>query len=173
MCYYLNIAVSENKTHCLENGVPPGLTLTRVSNASLKKYVASEFCWYVLTLDMCSCGLFRKEPNERDRAQQVKRLYRKYRRKGWPTARIERAVSQAMPEGGKPSAQYGIKDDARIFLSDAADASGELFILVHWYDDDVEKEEIKAQIGPIVPSYRLRTSNPVKRTDKIYRITKK
>ena len=78
-----------------------------------------------------------------------------------------------MPEGGKLGAQYGIKDDARIFLSDAADASGELFILVHWYDDDVETEEIKAQIGPIVPSYRLRTSNPVKRTDKIYRITKK
>ncbi len=172
MCYLLSVALPSRMIGSL-TAAPPDLTVTEMSNSSMSEYVPAGFSWYVVTESAtgCSCRLFkdqREDMERRDRTIAARR--RRYNRKGWTSARINRALSQAVGDHIRRGAEPGLRADIRMFLADLAEHVGQVAVLVHWYDDGLGTERIVPVVGPSVSSDLFRSGEASVHADEIYTV---
>lgn len=77
----------------------------------------------VIVKGMCSCALF--SPNS------YESILKKYHRKGWSEARIERVIAQLSEKRNL----FGLDPNLRTWLADVADSVGHVYFLAHWVSD--------------------------------------
>lgn len=105
---------------------------------------------YYVSAGMCSCGLFpaAAEDASDDAEQHLARLRKKYERKGWGLARIERALAAAgkvrerRRAGGRPG------DDVVTYLLALAEEHGEVRFLCHFHEGSFTGERFDVA-GPV------------------------
>ncbi len=168
MCYFITVGVAERAAAHLVGQRAEGLVVQSVANPSVTAQLPRGFATYLVVSDeMCSCGLFEEERPSREK-EAFERLRRKYEAKGWSQSRMERAISQHFSDTG--AVGPGLSADLVAFFGDVAERAGELQIVVHWYDGDVEKEEVVVSQGPTISVEEFRETNPVTKTDVVYRV---
>src|SRR4029077_12012849 len=98
----------------------------------------------------CSCDLFRRpaSSNKETAETHADDLRRKYAKRGWSQAKVERAVTQASARPQPEEPFIGLRPDVRELLADLAEEVGELAIAVHWYNGDIETEKFNVVQGP-------------------------
>jgi hypothetical protein len=91
---------------------------------------------------MCSCGLYHRQTERGKNPSEY--LRRKYKKKGWSNARIERAISQSTKHRRAHGriAFVGLHPDAAAIVADIAHQSGRVAVIAHFYNGDVEQEQI-------------------------------
>ena len=47
----------------------------------------------------------------------------------------------------------------------------DVFVVVHWFNGDIESETFDVAVGPRVTAEQLRLGNSMEETDKLYRLT--
>lgn len=155
MCYFITVALSENKAEFLEKHVPRGLHIRRIAHQSVLQHAPHGFCAYLLMSGGCSCALFNESPKESDGNRQVEdrldqeRLRRKYQKRGWSTVKTNRALRQHATSS-KASLVVGLRGDVQQFLGELAMNVEQLAVLVHWYDGDVQDARFSCKEGDVV-----------------------
>ena len=155
MCYFITVGVPRDKAEFLEEHVPRGLHVEGVANPSTLQQMARGLRTYLVTTGGCSCGLFSEpwhESEERREAQshaEQERRLRKYERMGWSTAKIDRALRQR-PTGRMAEPLVGLRGDVQRFLGELAANIGELAVVVHWYDENVQDARFTCKEGEVI-----------------------
>ena len=122
---------------------------------------------YIVTTGGCSCDLFSEEPEEDEQEKRISKLRRKYKRKGWSDAKIERSISQAISAAQAPR-KAGLRDDLRFYLSDVIEELNEMRIVIHWYNSGVETEEISIARSLFISNDDFRNKNPIRISDTLF-----
>lgn len=155
MCYFITIGLPEDKAHVLEAHIPRGFHVASVGNSSVLRQMGHGFCTCLLMSGGCSCDLFREPPTETEedghplKDSEQERLRHKYEKMGWSAAKIERALAQRS-RGGGAVPLIGLRGDVQRLLGDLARTAGQVAVLVHWYDGDVEEARFACQQGEVV-----------------------
>jgi hypothetical protein len=171
MCYFITVGVpTEAKDSFLEI-TPESLDVAAVGNAHVSGAIGSRYTTFALTSGGCSCGLFTSQraidPATHLPAQFARRIAR-YRDAGWSAAKIQRAVDdaeQALRHQGRD--WTGLAPKVRQFLAKACDACGQLFVLVHFYHDDLESPVFEIRRGPTLTVDQLLAGDPPVREDEL------
>lgn len=140
MCYFLTLGVAAKCADVMKNAAPRRYALDLVQNQSVLAQLPSEFQTYVLTSGMCSCGLYNRATKRAADPGEFQR--RKYRKKGWSQARIERAITQAAKhaEAAERKSFVGLHPEAAAIVTDIAKRAGRVAVIVHFYNGDLETE---------------------------------
>lgn len=171
MCYFITVAVPDRAAAHLVDRPPEGLTVMPIANPSVMAQLPRHSATHlVIHGEMCSCGLFREEPSSCEQEQTIERLRRKYKAKGWSRSRIDRAISQHVTDTG--ATEYGFDTRLLSFIANVAEEVGELWVMVHWYDGDIDTEELSLSQGSTLSVEEFRKTNPVRKSDTVYRITR-
>ncbi len=142
MCYFISVAVPERLAGQLAAALPRNLVLHESRNASITHSLPDGFRLFVLRLGPCSCGLFR-EASERESIEQTRtRLRKKFEKRKWSNARIERAIESSVRSHKLDSVPAGFADSVREFVAEFVESHDQIRIIAHWYDGDVESELI-------------------------------
>ncbi len=176
MCYFITVGVPESNSNALDKHVPRGMHIARVENPSLLSQMGDGFATYLLMSGGCSCDLFGEshhDPAERCEEQEhmaQERRRRKYEKRGWSKAKIERAIGQAR---GDPEAEplVGLRRDVQRLLGEVAINAGEVAVVIHWYEQDVEESQFTCTQGPVVPAQDALEGRLQLECDEILRIT--
>jgi hypothetical protein len=142
MCDFITIAVPADKAKLLEDAIPRGIQALAVSNASIRRQIGAGYRRYALVSGGCSCDLYRSPNDPIDTADEIEKRRRKYQKKGWSQAKIERAIASCSRRDLERDAFAGLRPDVRSLVADVAEQASELAIIVHWYSGDVETEKI-------------------------------
>jgi hypothetical protein len=170
MCYFITVSVPKSKEEIFKSNIPRGLSIIECSNPSIIEYLPKSYSPYYLITGMCSCDLFSEESNEEDLQKTEHKLIKKYRKKGWSENKIKRAISQSLSDSTSNISKAGLRDDAKMLLSDIAVKVGKIKIIVHMYSGDQNAERFDIQEGIKVSSSDFLKNNPVKRTDQMFSI---
>ncbi len=155
MCYFITVGLPEDKAPILETHVPRGFHIAPVFNRSVLRQMGDGFSTYLLMSGGCSCGLFFEPSGETEEDCQARedsrqeRLRHKYEKKGWTTAKIERALTQR-PREQAIELPVGLRGDVQRFLGELAMSVGQLAVVVHWYDDDLEEAKVVCKEGKVI-----------------------
>ena len=141
MCLFISIAISENDRPHLRAILSREVRLDPQTNADLQALVHPSDHVFVLSTSGCGCHLF-GEPEEEDEAVDRDNRARKYARRGWSPAKIQRALSQADSAHPVERSFTGIRADVREALATAASRTGCLHIFVHDYEGSVDSARI-------------------------------
>ncbi len=140
MCYFITVSVPNNEAETLRSKAPRNLHLIESNNPSINQHMPENYISYIVTTGGCSCDLFSEGPEEDEQEKRISKLRRKYKRKGWSDAKIERSISQAI-SAAQASRKAGLRDDLRFYLSDVIEELNEMRIVIHWYNSGVETEK--------------------------------
>ena len=163
MCYFITIGIPETKAEIFKALMPRNLHLSESSNPSLRPHIPQNHVLFIVTSGGCSCDLFAGEKEEDEHEKTIKKLRRKYKRKGWTESKIERAISQAIS-----AKAVGLRDDVRYFLSDAFKQTKVMRIIIHWYNGGVETEDIQISGTQSISDSQFRDQNIVRNIDFLY-----
>ncbi len=169
MCYFITVGVPRNKIDDLKSSIPRNLHLAESNAKSVRSYIKEDYALLLLTTGGCSCDLFSEESSEDKREKYQNNLRKKYKRKKWSNSKIEKAINQAMSSYFEKS--VGLRDDVKKFLSNSLNKLNEMFLVIHWYNGEVEDERFSLKIGPKISLSQLNEENYIKATDEIYIIT--
>lgn len=170
MCYFLTVGVPKAKTSVLEQSIPRGLAACPTGNPTVLKYLGGDYATYLLISGDCSCDLY----SERlfvPPAKSADSRRRKYQKMGWSPAKIERAMASVAADAPPAQGFAGLRPDVRELLAQIAEAVGSLFVMVHWYDGDLEKEAFSIRDGPTITAAELRAATLPLRPDEMARIS--
>lgn len=142
MCYFITIAVRQADAEAACGKVPRGFAMAPVANASVLSALPAGYETFLLVSGGCSCGLYQSEPTPPARPHNPEHLRRKYERKGWARARIERALGQSLAARSEPGGFLGFRDDVVEILQSISATTDRFALLVHWYDEGLEDERI-------------------------------
>lgn len=164
MCYFVTVGVPEDKAAYLEEAFSRGLAASPATNASITRHLPDHYRTYVITRGMCSCDLFGGSLPRPDDGSHARKLRRKYERRGWSETKIERALAQA---ASKPPAEtfVGLRPDLCALLAAVAEKVGELAVVVHWYDGEIETEKFGVRKGQTVTPESFRSGQPAMSED--------
>jgi hypothetical protein len=141
VCYLIHLGVPESSA----DAVPPGRVprIARQNNPSIAAAFGRSYVLFSITDGGCACALHsaRAEPGETADVVVTKR--RKYERRGWSEAKIERALA-ASDAARAPTVTGGISKDVAALIAGIARAAGEIRLLVHAYHGRFAEE-------PVVP----------------------
>lgn len=142
MCYFLNVAIKRDEAHLLKEKLGRGIHVELIENSSIRRHLGDEVELMVLTDGGCSCSLYTPVNSSPQHVTHAKteKLRKRYSRKGWSEAKIARAIQDAVHEEDEV---IGLKADLREKLCTFVDEAGELTLLVHWYDNPVDQEQIE------------------------------
>jgi hypothetical protein len=160
MCFFLTIGVPADNASRLEDAIPRGLAVHPVANPSILRMLPAGYRTFVLTSGSCSCDLYRAPtPAIGATEDHAAKLRRKYARRGWSEAKIQRALAQAAvrPEPEEPF--VGLRPDVRQLLARLVEEIGELALVNHWYNGDVETEEFEVVQGLKLDAAELQEGN--------------
>ncbi len=155
MCYFITLGVPEEKAEFFEQHVQRGFHIALIANASVLEEMGHGLRTYLLMSGGCSCSLFsepHKEAGGDPQARQLsmqERLRHKYEKMGWSPSKIERALAQRPKDRG-PKAFVGLRGDVQRFLGELATNVGQLAVLVHWYDEDLQDSRLACKQGAVV-----------------------
>jgi len=142
MCYYISIAVPERSVEQLTAAIPNGFVLHESQNASIMRAIPDGFRLFVLSQGMCCCGLF-WEASEGETVEQARsRLRKKFEKRKWSPAKIERAIESSVGSHKFDSVPAGFADSVREFIAEFVESHDQVVIIAHWYDGDIESERI-------------------------------
>jgi hypothetical protein len=93
-----------------------------------------------VTTGFCSCELYSR-PGRPRTEQLAEQLQRKYQKRGWSQAKIQRAVEQAKQSQARfPASAGGIREDVIERLQVLAESAGAVGVFAHWYGGNPESE---------------------------------
>lgn len=141
MCYFITVAVPVTEVERLRQAVPREMHLSSSNNPSVVQWLGSDARTFLVTTGNCSCDLYHAAGAREDAAVEAA-LRRKYSRKGWSDAGIQRALAQARGARQRRLAFTGLRSDLLALLCELADRGVGLSLLVHWYNGDPEKEAV-------------------------------
>lgn len=155
MCYFITIGLPEDKAQFLEDHIPRGFHIAPIENLSVLEQMGRGFRTYLLMSGGCSCSLFNEPRPEAKEAGQTRehsrreRLRRKYEKMGWSAAKIDRALTQ-LPRGREGESFTGLRGDVQHFVGELALNVGEVAVVAHWYDGDVQETRLTLKPGRVV-----------------------
>jgi hypothetical protein len=164
MCYFITIGIHESKAAYLEEQARPNMSVWRCENSHIMAHLDADVRGYILTTGMCSCDLYRSPAGD----DTARGLHKKYEKKGWTEAKIQRAIADATM-AGNPQVQ-GLRTDARELIARVADASKRVYVFVHMYTGNQMTEDIEVKEGPNVPSSDFRCGAYILQTDTLVKI---
>ena len=137
MCYFVTIGVPERHAGRIRDTFSRGYQLDETKNASVLAAFPADYAARLVTSGMCSCDLYARprSPLSGDREQ---RLRRKYARRGWSEAKIERAIAEAGVEEQVATSFSGLAPVVVEGLQSLCASAGEAAVVVHWYKGDTE-----------------------------------
>jgi hypothetical protein len=144
MCYFITVGIAREKTGLLLDRRNRGIHIAPQSNAHIARRLPKEYATFVVTSDGCSCGLYDGDADTDEPGQGVSfdRLRKKYQRKGWSQAKIDRAISDAERCLRPDAVRAGLRPDIRNLLADIAEQCGELAIVIHFYHGHITTEKL-------------------------------
>ncbi len=146
MCYFITVAATADKAEALRNVRKGGIEASPYTNRHLSRQLPEGCQTFALTSGGCSCDLYAggSDNDEPDRGD-LTRLRKKYEKKGWPEAKIERAIGNPEHRLRQRQPFVGLRPDVRSLLADIVEQCGELAIVIHFYSGNVEDEHITLQ----------------------------
>lgn len=126
--------------------------LARQENPDVGAAFGEEFALFSITDGQCSCHLY-DSPAAAEREPDHARR-RKYERRGWSQARIERALAAAEQAAALPD--RGVKENAAALIADLAERFGEVRLLVHEYRGSFAEERVRAHGEERISAAELR-----------------
>ena len=141
MCYFITIGIKEDAADELRQIVPRGMRIDKSSSAWLSQLMGEGWRQFVLTSGGCSCDLYREAAAaDEDEAGRIDRLTRKYVKKGWSDAKIQRAIGS---RASKPKRDdfVGLRQDVRDLVMAIIQQTPKVGIVVHFYSGDIETEK--------------------------------
>ena len=152
MCYFVTVAVPQSAEHQLIGLVPRGLALYRCDNPSIAQHLPAIFRSFFLTSGMCSCDLFSRAIEAESPERRTDRLRKKYAKRQWSTAKIERAIASTLAAHKPNSAPAGYDNRLRHLIADFVEVHGEVKIIAHFYNGDVNTEQVHVTSGSTISS---------------------
>jgi hypothetical protein len=164
MCFFILTAVPKGDA-AFEERFPRSLAALSCTNPAIARHLPPGLQTHAIVSGICSCGLFGRELLTGQAVQHADRLRLKYRKKGWSEARAARALAQARRAAARSLAQQqqdfvGLRDDVRELLAGAAEESGELIVLIHFFDGQVETEKFEISGERVIDVQTLREGKP-------------
>jgi hypothetical protein len=150
MCFFVTIGIPDGGAADVEESVPRGFALDRVANRSVLAKLPAHYRTYLLTTGGCSCALFSESASRVNVAAEdhATQLRRKYAKRGWSEAKVERAIAQAASKLDINEQRFvGLRSDACELLATFAERVGALAIVVHWYDGPLDTEKFAVAAG--------------------------
>lgn len=160
MCYFITVGIPNTKSEAVRGEVPRGFGLEPVENKSVLAALPLGYQTFLLVSGGCSCNLYQRAATPALLSHNPDRLRRKYEKKGWSTAKIDRAIKQSLPAQAKPSDFIGFRSDVTDILRSVSRNAGDFAILIHWYNGNIDDELISMdtpqrinpnQLGDVVP----------------------
>ena len=172
MCYFITVGVQQGNVGLFQGSVPRGMKIHATCNQSITRRLGDNVRTFLLTRGMCSCDLFGPaaacEPIEIESI--AARRIREYRKKGWSEAKTRRAVEAGLPKRAIPPETPGYISEVRELLADLAEQMGELTVVVHFYDEDIETGKLKIADGPTVSTTSFREGRFAPNEDEVLHI---
>lgn len=141
MCYVITMGFKEDAAEEARQIVPLGMRIEKSSNPCVSRAMGEGWRQFLLTSGGCSCDLYRetagKEENEKDC---IERLTRKYVKKGWSDAKIQRAIGSRATKS-KRDDFVGLRQDVRDLVAAMVERTPRIGIVVHFYSGDIETEK--------------------------------
>lgn len=140
MCFYITVAVERKHKSLLKAKLRGSFTVSPIDNPSILSNLKPGQVAFVVTDGMCSCSLYTRTYALEDTEEKVRRKYSKYKKHGWTEAKINRAIADSL---SRPKPDFlGLRSDLRSQLADLASEAGRVFLVVHYYSDGTETEEV-------------------------------
>lgn len=135
MCHFLTIAVPRKSVPEVPEKFRRTIRFDEHTNQSVIRHAPSEWTCFTATSGGCSCDFYRVPFDDSDdSANRVK----KYQRKGWSDAKIQRALDCRKEI---PRVAPGLREDILELVTDLTSELGEIRLALHWYSGDVETEK--------------------------------
>jgi len=134
MCRFLTIAVSGKSVPEVPEEFRRTINFAEQSNPSVIEHSPPDWISFTVTSGGCSCNLYRALATAPDDRSKIEK---KYRKKGWSNAKIQRAIESHELE---PSRSAGLRVDALDLVENLANAFGEIRLSLRWYSGDVGTE---------------------------------
>ncbi len=170
MCAFVALAVPGGSLERLRPHCPRGLHLEVCGNASIAEALGVDATAFWLTSGGCSCDLAPREAGDADADEpppRAARLRRKFRRRGWSPAKVERAVKDALRGEISAAPRAGFSDDAAALLVRLVEQYGALRFVVCAFDGSIDVP-VAVEGGGQVEREQLTTS-PVE-YGRVYRL---
>ena len=134
MCHFLTIAVPREAVPEVPEDFRHTIRFDEHTNQSVTRYMPDDWACFTATSGGCSCDFYRVPFDDSDDSA---RRVKKYKKKGWSDAKIQRALD------GRKESQHetaGLREDIFELVIGLARESGEVRLALHWYSGDVETE---------------------------------
>jgi hypothetical protein len=142
MCYFISVAVDKKYESTLKQKLRSSFTLLPSENSSIANHLKPQDTVFLITNGMCACELFAKPDFIEKSEETLRQKYSKpkYKKLGWTEAKIERAIANRL---SKPAKDFsGLREDLRWSLYDLVSETKRATVIVHFYSDDIETEEV-------------------------------
>lgn len=151
MCYFLTVAVPAQHAELIERTFQPGFQTLVTTNPQVATALPVHYAARVVTTGFCSCELF-SDPT-RPRAEQLtEQLQRKFEKRGWGQAKIQRAIEQAKQSQARfPGNKGGIREDVIERLLVLVESAGAAGVFAHWYGGSLDSESMELERLPPCP----------------------
>lgn len=136
MCFFLTLGIPRQRA-LPDFAFGRGFELAPTENPTILAGFPAGYTAMLVTSGMCSCGLYAPP---RATSSREEHLRRKYAKRGWSEAKIQRAVTQSQSAHPGPSAWSGLRLDLVDALRLTCERAGALAVVVHWYNGDIESE---------------------------------
>lgn len=142
MCYFITLAIRTRAADRIQEVFGREFMLPETRNPSLGRALPEGYCLKLLITGMCSCDLYAPH-GAGPPAPDVDRLRKKYAKLGWSQAKSERAIAAAVAKHeAEPNYFQGLRPDIAEKLADFATRWGTTGLYVHFYNGDIETEEL-------------------------------
>ncbi len=142
MCYFLTIAVPLKHALPVEQFFPDEFHIQATTNPTAAAALPSEFVPHLVTVGLCSCGLYSK-PDSRTDIDRLNALRQKHEAAGWSKAKIDRAINQMEASASnRERREPGLRNDVVKALSKLCRSAGRIALFVHWYGGAVDTESL-------------------------------
>lgn len=145
MCYFITVAVHSDYEQLLREYLTPEYSVIQTGNPTFARFLPKLFRSFLITQGMCSCGLYSKPGNYENTYENIKKKIEKkmLKKKGiWSDAKIERAIKESI--SALKTNESGLNKALVNSLSKIVDKTDHMFLLIHWYSNNVENEHIEA-----------------------------
>lgn len=140
MCYFLTVAVPIQYGDLIEGVFQSEFQTIIGTNPTVTDALPANYVTRVVTTGFCSCELY-SQPGRPRPEQLAEQLQRKYEKRGWSQAKIQRAVEQAVQSQARfPASAGGIREDVIERLQVLAESAGAVGVFAHWYGGNLESE---------------------------------
>lgn len=139
MCYTMTIVIDKSGTDILARELSGAFTVLANKNPSIAKQLSAGDRAFDVVAGGCSCDLLGAQtlPDE------IKKLEKKYKSKGWSDKKIERTLADKLSGRKDENAPLRLEFGKR--LGEVVARTGRILLVVHWYQGATESEPVPIQ----------------------------